>query len=95
MEDKTNKLTTTNTTLTHKEANQSKILLDSIPGKIIIKYLDKMVTQQTCIYCKPATTVQKFRFLTGGHPNAVMSSNHLIGTNIIHIMIKVFAAMGG
>ena len=42
MEDKTNKLTTTNTTLTRKEVNQPKIPVDSIPGQIISKYLEKL-----------------------------------------------------
>ena len=88
MEDKTNKLTTTNTTLTRKEANQPKIPVDSIPGQIISKYLEKLSPGQTRIYCKPATIAQKFKFLGQGHPNAVMSPNQPIGINTIRSMLN-------
>ena len=83
MEDKTNKLTTTNTTLTRDHANQPRIPVDSIPRQIIKKYLDKMAPQQTRIYCKPAPTAQKFRFLPEGHRNASMSPNQPNGINMI------------
>ena len=90
-QDKTNKLTTTNTVILRTtgmripkgDVNDPKSI-----GGCITRYLGKWSPGQTRLYCKPATASQKIHWTSIGYPKAAFSANQPIGVNTIRKMMK-------
>ena len=73
MNNKTNKLSSTNTFLRKNTA--MKIPLDTFAGQGILRYLEKLSPGQSRFYCRPASASQLIEYAAMGSPKSAFSHN--------------------